>query len=186
MLPPSFPPLLSFSPSSVILNEVKNLVFRLHGHAVWGVGSRIASEPFSPHPGPLPQGEREHALLSFPRKREFRDDAGHVHGVSVVSPPSSVSPPFSVILNEVKKLVFRWHGHAVWGVGSRVASEPCFPSPRHSLSRGEGAKGLRTASRPAWAGSGSERMLPFTPCFRRGCPSQALHFRPPPKGMPRR
>ncbi len=105
----------------------------------WACGSRASV--FSPHPSPLPQGEREHASLSFPRKREFRDDAGHVHGVSVVSPPSSVSPPFSVILNEVKKLVFRWHGHAVGGVGSRIECEPCFPlTPPLSL-KGRGSQG---------------------------------------------
>ena len=120
----------------------------------WACGSRASL--VSPHPGPLPQGEREHALLSFPRnlsptfvigERESRDDAGHVHGVSsaippsVVSPPSSVSPPFSVILNEVKKLAFRLHGHAVGDVGLRIASEPFFPLTPALSRKGRGSQG---------------------------------------------
>ena len=44
---------------SVILSEAKNLAFRLHGHDAGGRGQRVRAGISSPHPSPLPQGERE-------------------------------------------------------------------------------------------------------------------------------
>ena len=171
----------------------------------WACGSRASV--FSPHPGPLPQGEREHAPAVLPaspcHSRETcprhllsgSGNPGMMPGMfmacpSPFRPPSSFRPPSLFFLlchserSEESGFSFAWACRRGRGIAERVRA--FFPSPRPSLARGEGAKGLRTASRPAWAGSGSERMLPFTPCFRRGCPSQALHFRPPPKWMPRR
>ena len=93
--------------------------------------------------------------LSFPRnlsptfvigERESRDDAVHVHGVSSAIPPSSAMLPSAVILNEVKNLASRWHGHDAGGVGERIEYGHFFPSPQPSPSRGEGALTRRHAT----------------------------------------
>ena len=165
MLPTSFPPLLSFSPSSVILNEVKKLAFRLHGHAVGGVGSRVASELFSPHPGPLPQGEREHApdvlsaspvLLAFLCHSERSEEAG-----------------FS----------FAWACRRGCGIADR---ERAFFSPHPgTLPQGERehaslCPSRETCPRHLLSGSGNPGMMPgmFMACLPPFRPPSS--FRPPP------
>ena len=135
-----------------------------------GAQNRGASAGLSsPHPRPLPQGEREptpavipvlpcdsRPSLSFPRNlsptfvigdREPKNDAVHVHGVSSVIPPSAAILPFSVILppsvilSEAKNLASRLPGHDAGGMGPRIEGGHFFPSPRPSPARGEGVLG---------------------------------------------
>ncbi len=46
-------------PLPVILSEAKNLAFRMPGHDAGGVVQKSNAGISSPHPDPLPQGERE-------------------------------------------------------------------------------------------------------------------------------